>query len=318
MNFLQKIVQECENLKENESISDFYVRADEKILCKKNQILQDFSDFANDNEIFDFISQNLSKGAYENLIKYRQEQDFSLAFLTFSCRFHAFFSENKISLNIRVLPKILPKLDARYDYFVQNFFKNPGLLLISGATGSGKTTTANCLLDTLNAHHRLHIICIEDPIEYRHENRNCFFTYRALGMDTQSFDSGIISAMRQDPDVIFVGELRDSKAIRSALLAAQTGHIVIASIHGSDVVNTIFRFMAAFEDRDLAAFELSQSLFGIINQKRDANKRIICEMMTTTSAVKNLIKERKFHQIAAQIGLSRDFGMLNFSDPRNS
>ncbi|MDU7693238.1 MAG: ATPase, T2SS/T4P/T4SS family [Helicobacter sp.] len=268
------------------------------------------------------IDALISDLGYENKLKVLREtkieQDFSLDFGDVFLRFHLFFTQNELGLNIRVLPQNLPVLDSRYDYFLNELnVRKSGLFLIAGATGSGKTTTANCILDYINNRLNLHIVCIEDPIEYRQRSKKSLFTYREIGNDTKSFESGIISALRLDPDVIFVGELRDKAAIAQALLAAQTGHLVLATIHGSNAQNTLLRFISSFEDRDLASLELSQSIFGIITQKRNIKNQIVCEMLSATHAMRNLIKERKFSQIQSQISISSEYGMMCFDDQKN-
>ncbi len=291
----------------NDRVSDIYVHSNQKLLYKNNDALMPHQYIA-EKSIEDFLHQYFSPLAKDAIFE-GIEQDRGLEYQDYFFRIHAFLSCGKPALIFRVLPKKIHHIleYAEFKQF-QNIFEKKGLLLLAGATGSGKTSSANAMLDYINVHFSKHIICIEDPIEYRHQNKKSFFTYREVGEDTRSFYHGIMSAMRQNPDVIFVGELRERDAIQSALLAAQTGHLLLATIHGENSTNALLRFLGADENKiDM----LAESLLGVVAQKKQENG-IIFEILLGDDAVKTLIKEKKFHQLQNQILLSASRGMVSF------
>ncbi len=288
-----------------ESISDIYIPSDCRCFYKSLGEIQSSQISLSQNQLQEFLCHYLSQNALSLLDK-GVEQGFSFEFSTYFIRAHCFLSSNQYALNLRIIPKhlkpapILEELPA-----LKTILAHPnGLFLISGATGSGKSTSAHHILEYLARQKPLHIVCIEDPIEFRHRSDLTLFTYREVGRDTQSFESGILSALRQDPDVIFVGELREKSALEAALLASQTGHLVIATIHGGDVSSTILRFLGAFEDRLGASYELAQCLLAVLLQVRE-NSKIHYEITPINQALKTLIKEQKFNQIATQATLSQ-------------
>ena len=287
-----------------EEISDIYIQSNQVFYYKISGQIHQGQVFINQEMVLNFMTQNLPAQKQNDLFA-GIEQNISLYYKENYYRLHFFLSQNLPAINIRVLPKIiknqnlLSKLPILKESINQN---QNGLLLIAGSTGSGKTTSANAILNFINQEKVLHIVCIEDPIEYRHSNQKSIFTYREVGIDTQSFHSGILSALRQDPNIIFVGELRQKEAIESALLASQTGHFVIATLHGGTFTNAILRFLSVFKDKASAASEMADSLIGILLQTKNHQKFEV-SYLPATSAIKNLIKEQKFSQIHSQANL---------------
>ena len=190
-----------------------------------------------------------------------------------------------------------------------------GLVLVTGATGSGKSTTLAALVDHVNATRRQHILTIEDPIEFVHSSRRCLVTQRQIGRDTPSFADALRAALREDPDVILIGEMRDLETIRLALTAAETGHLVLATLHTSSAPKTVDRIIDAFPggERDSVRAMLSESLQAVVAQKllpRLGGGRVAAhEILLATPAVRNLIREHKVAQLRTAMQTSAAQGM---------
>lgn len=191
-----------------------------------------------------------------------------------------------------------------------------GIVLITGSTGAGKTTTFNAILDMINRERRCKIITMEDPIEYVHRPIRSLFIQQEVGTDVKSFPSALIHSLRQDPDVIGIGELREVETIGTALLAAETGHLVVATLHTNDAAGTINRIVDVFPShkQQQVRYQLAQSLQGVINQRLlpriDREERVLaCEVMVATDAVRNVIRENKAHQLETMICTGSNHGM---------
>ena len=183
-----------------------------------------------------------------------------------------------------------------------------GLVLVTGPTGSGKSTTLAAMLRYINTTQRAHILTLEDPIEYIHPHINCLVNQREMGTDSESYATALRSALREDPDVILVGEMRDLETIQIAITAAETGHLVLSSLHTLGVADTIDRIVDVFPARQQAQIrlQLAHTLLGILSQQllrgRDGQSRhVALEVMVKTSAISNLVREGKTHQIYSQL-----------------
>ncbi len=193
---------------------------------------------------------------------------------------------------------------------------NKGIVLVTGPTGSGKSTTLAAMLDLINQERREHILTIEDPIEYVHKSKNCLINQRELQEHTHSFANALKSALREDPDVILVGEMRDLETISLALTAAETGHLVFATLHTMSAAETVNRIVDVFppeQQRQIRAM-FSNAIQGVVAQRllptRDGRGRVaVHEILVGTSAVRNLIREEKTHQLHSMIQTGASFGM---------
>jgi twitching motility protein PilT len=196
-----------------------------------------------------------------------------------------------------------------------------GLVLITGTTGSGKSTTLAAVIDAINASRRCHIVTVEDPIEYLHQDKLAVVNQREINIDTQSFSAALTAAMRQDPDVILVGEMRDLETFQAAISATETGHLVFSTLHTSNVMQTIDRIIDLFpaNQHDQIRSQLSLNLRAILCQRllprADGTGRVpCCELAVVTPAVRKLIKENRITQIEIAIQQGREEGMQTFND----
>ena len=212
----------------------------------------------------------------------------------------------EFSLVFRVIPYTIKDFKKLYlPESMQNFADyNNGIIIITGPTGSGKSTSMAAFLDYINATYQKHIITIEDPVEFQFTDKKSTFTQRQIGIDTDSFAAGIKYALRQDPDVIFVGEIRDRETLDSALKAAETGHLVVSTMHTNGAIQTIYRIVNMYEpeDRETVRQQLAQTLRGTISQKlvkrAESNGRYpACEILVVTPAIKDFILKNKIDEI---------------------
>ncbi len=220
-------------------------------------------------------------------------------------RVNVFMQRNTVAAALRSIPdEIKPMEELGLIPVVKELCKkNMGLILVTGPTGSGKTTTLASMIDYINTNFPYHIITIEDPIEYMFRHKKAIVNQRELGTDTQSFARALKYALREDPDVILVGEMRDLETIKAALTAAETGHLVFATLHTNTAVQTINRIINVFpeEEQQQVRTELSFVLQGVISQrllpKINGGRVLIHEVMIPTIGIRNLIREDKIHQI---------------------
>ncbi|HNX27974.1 MAG TPA: PilT/PilU family type 4a pilus ATPase [Syntrophomonadaceae bacterium] len=192
-----------------------------------------------------------------------------------------------------------------------------GLVLVTGPTGSGKSTTLACMIDIINRERACHVVTLEDPIEYIHQNKMGYITQREIGMDSQDFNLALRSSLRQDPDVIMIGELRDLETISTAITAAETGHLVLATLHTINAAQTVERMVDVFPSyqQQQIRIQLANCLRAVVSQRllpEKNNERMVVatELMICTSAIRNLIRDGKYHQIPNAIFTGTKFGML--------
>ena len=229
------------------------------------------------------------------------------------------FQQNRGAAAVfRVIPsKVLSLEDLNAPRIFREISELPrGIVLVTGPTGSGKSTTLAAMVDYINENHYSHILTVEDPIEFVHDSKKALINQRELGAQTKSFSAALRSALREDPDVILVGEMRDLETIRLALSAAETGHLVFGTLHTSSAAKTIDRIVDVFPagEKEMVRSMLSESLRAVISQTllktKDESSRIAAhEIMIGTPAIRNLIRENKIAQINSMIQTGQQHGM---------
>ena len=233
-------------------------------------------------------------------------------------RVNCFFQRGSISAAFRLIPHEIQSLDSLgLPLVLEELTRKPrGLVLVTGPTGSGKSTSLASMIDMINSEREEHILTIEDPIEFLHSHKKCIVNQREIGADAIDFGVALRSALREDPDVILVGEMRDLETISTALTAAETGHLVFATLHTQSTAQTVDRIIDVFpaEQQHQVRMQLSIALQGIITQQLlptadGAARTVACEILIPTPAVRNLIREGKTHQIYSAIQTSGSIGM---------
>lgn len=233
-------------------------------------------------------------------------------------RLNAYHQRNSISIAIRTIPATIPTIaDLNLPKTLEDLMDKPqGLVLVTGPTGSGKSTTLAAMINYINHNFSKHIITLEDPIEYVHQHIKSIINQREVGTDTKSFANGLRASLRQDPDIILVGEMRDLETISTAITAAETGHLVLATLHTSSAAQTIDRIIDVFPPHQQRQIRLQVSnvLQGIISQRlfpvREGGGRVAAtEILINTPSVANLIRNEKIHQIQNVLQTSRAQGM---------
>ena len=250
-----------------------------------------------------------------------READFSLGLPDLGrFRINAYFQRGSIGLAIRALSYVIPSMEELYlpKEVLQKLALLPrGLILVTGPTGSGKSTTLASMIDYINENRSCHIITIEDPIEYLHTHKKSIVNQREVGADTPSFESALVHALREDPDVILVGEMRNLETIATALTAAETGHLVMATLHTNNAPQTIDRIVDVFppHQQTQIRIQLAGALQGVVSQQllplSAGNGRIpAIEIMIANNAIRNLIREGKTYQIYSVMQTSLAEGMI--------
>lgn len=248
-----------------------------------------------------------------------KEMDFSYSLKDISrYRVHVFYRQQHISIVIRVIPKNIPTLDDLNmpEVLKQLVLKPQGMIIVTGPTGSGKSTTLSAMINYINQYEAKHIITLEDPIEYEHRHQKSIINQREVGVDTNSFHTGIRAALRQDPDIILVGEMRDLETMETAITAAETGHLVLATLHTSNAVETINRIIGVFPPNQQPQIrnQLASVLNGVISQRLiptadKSGRKAATEILLNLPSVANLIRNEKVEQISNIMQTSRAQGM---------
>ena len=300
-------------------LSDMHLHAQKPVSIRVDGDIQSFpEDIVSASELEMFIQQYLSQ---EQQLDFLDKFDADVAVEAGNLRFRTnlFKTAQGLAAVMRKIESVIPDFDslglpaAARDVIEQN----NGLILVTGPSGSGKSTTLAAMIDRINRTRYGHVITIEDPIEFIHQSKQCVLSQREVGRDTRSFSAALRASLREDPDVILVGELRDLETIQLALTAAETGHLVFGTLHTSGAPNTINRIIDVFspQQQDQVRAQLSQSLRLVMTQrlfKRKEGKGRVgaFEVMTCNPAVRNLIRENKVFQIPSVMQTARGEGMI--------
>lgn len=254
----------------------------------------------------------------KKLLETDLELDFSFAYGDLArFRVNAFHEKGNLAVALRLIPtKIRTTEELGLPKVVDNFTEFPnGLVLVTGPTGSGKSTTLAAMIDKINNEKSVHIITIEDPIEYQHYPKQSIVVQREVHFDTLSFGAGLRSALREDPDVVLIGEMRDLETISTAITLAETGHLVMATLHTNSASQSLDRIIDVFppHQQQQIRIQLSNVLMGIVSQRLipmvGGGRIAAAEILVVNSAVRNIIREAKTHQIDAVIQTGAEQGM---------
>ena len=306
-------------LAEKTKLSDIHIHSDAPIAYREfGDMVQLEDHVVEESHIRDFLQEVLDDDEFAHFIEHK-DHDFAIEKDGKRFRVNAFQGTIKFALILRRIESDLPKFD---DLGLPAYIRtiptlDTGLVLVTGETGSGKSTTLAALIDVINATKKGHIITIEDPIEFQHNSKESVMTQREVGRDTKSFANALRAALREDPDVILVGELRDVETIGLALTAAETGHLVFGTLHSNSAPSTINRIIDVFppEQQGQVQSQLASSLRCVLTQRLlktiDKPGRVAAfELMICNTAIQSLIRENKIFQISNTMQMGKAEGQM--------
>jgi twitching motility protein PilT len=312
---LKKIVQ-------NRAVSDLHLTVNSKPMIRDTGNLMIFHQYPQElkPEDTERIARFLMNDQQWNKFQEKGEMDLSYSLPGYSrFRVNAYYQRGSIALALRVIPSEIPTINqlGLPKILAELALKRNGLILCTGPTGSGKSTTLAAMINEINENVNCHIITLEDPIEYMHKHKNSIVNQREINIDTHTFASGLRAALREDPDVILVGEMRDLETISIALEAAETGHLVFATLHTTDAPKTVDRIIDVFpaDQQQQVRIQLAATLRGIIAQqllpKANSDGRVAAlEILIGVPAVRNIIREGKSVQLESVIQTGAKYGMI--------
>lgn len=272
------------------------------------------------DDLYDITHQLMYEPEHLINLKAKKHIDFSFPFEDYGrVRVNVYQQKNTLAASLRLIPNIIPDIHT-LGIPIKDFdslLSGGGLILVSGVTGSGKTTTLAAMIEFINQRRKCMIITLEDPIEYVHIHNQSLISQREVGTDTPTFYDGLTSALRQDPDVILVGEMRDLETIAIALTAAETGHLILATIHSGDSLQAIERIIDVFpaHQQNQVKFQLASTLRAVIYQQLiprldKSGRTLACEVLIVNKAIKNMIRRDKVFQITSSIQTGSNLGMI--------
>ena len=304
---------------EEHKFSDIHLKENKPAMLRINgDMITPSEDIISSSELREFANETLSENQKTRLEEVR-DVDLAIEIDNYRFRANFFYTSDGLCAVLRKIETEIPSMrELGIPFVMQEIVEKPnGLVLITGPTGSGKSTSLAAIIDAINTKKQGHILTIEDPIEYIHHAKNCSISQREMGRDAESFASALRASLREDPDVILVGEMRDLETIQLALTAAETGHLVFGTLHTSGAPNTINRIIDVFpaEQQGQVRAQLSQSLQMVVTQKlykrSDGEGRVAAfEVMVCNHAVRNLIREGKIFQIESIMQTARGEGMV--------
>jgi twitching motility protein PilT len=311
------ILDLCDKYCNQYKLSDFHIREDKKMVIRVDGDIQTMDEVISKQELYDLFNNSISSKQKDIFDEYKNV-DLSITYNNRRFRANFFMTNKGLALVMRLLDdEILPISDLGLpDIFETILEQKNGLILITGPTGSGKSTTLASMINKINQTKPFNIITIEDPIEYLHTDKQSIVVQREVGKDAYSFANALRAALREDPDVILVGELRDLETIQLALTAAETGHLVFGTLHTSGAASTINRIIDVFPptQQKQVRSQLAQSLKFVATQqllkKTTGGRCVAVEVMVCNTSIQNLIREEKIHQINNTIQISKAEGMI--------
>jgi twitching motility protein PilT len=301
--------------------SDIHIGADERIAIRVNGDIRFLDEYGTLSEqdaealIFSLFPSEDKRTAFIE----KKEADFSFKLedgSSFRC--NLFFKRGRIAASLRLIGKNHPTLaDIGVPEKVFELLRHgQGLILVSGPTGQGKTTTLSGMIQELNTTRQGHILTLEDPIEYVFESDRCLVSQRELSSDTHSFDHSLRAAMRQDPDIVVVGEMRDAETVNAVFNLVATGHLVISTVHAGSASHTLYRILRMFpeKEREIVLHQLADSLLGVLNQElvpsADGSRVALFELLVANWATRNAIRNGNISEIENAIATSLNDGMV--------
>lgn len=304
--------------------SDIHISMGGTVIYRINGDLIEEKDMIITKSQMDTILDELEMISNTNLRKVNKfEVDFSYTFENYRVRGNYYFSDKRPIVALRLLPYTVRTIE---DLNLPPSFKDlcsydKGLVLVAGPTGSGKSTTLAAMLEYINVYRKVHLITLEDPVEYVFKQKKALIHQRELEQDTSSFADGLKYALRQDPDVVLVGEMRDTLTMEYTMTAAETGHLVFSTIHTNSAATTPERVIGSFppHQQNQIAMQLSNTLVAIIYQRLlkridKPGRKAVIEILIATSGIKSLIRDKKFHQIESMMQTGGRYGMIAFDD----
>lgn len=308
-------VEELVRVAQSSGASDIHIICGMPVKYRIDGELEDMSaDPLTEADCIEY-AKALAKNSYDELMR-DGELDAADTFADVRCRIHIFKQQGVPSVALRLLREEIPKLETLglppAVFNLTNLHK--GIVLVTGETGSGKSTTLAALLDSINHTRKNHIVTLEDPIEYVYKPDMCAINQREVGKDTRSFAYGLRASLREDPDVILIGEMRDPETIETAITAAETGHLVFGTLHTGSAADSVDRIVQVFPEgeQQQIRLQLSMTLEAVLTQqlvkKKMGGRALACEMMIVTDAVRNMIRSGNTPQIVNAIATSAELG----------
>src|SRR5437868_4090152 len=299
--------------------SDIHIAVGQPAVIRHHSRLRRLETKVLDNDDTTSLMKSITPDRCQQELQEKGGSDFAIEFVDgYRFRVAIFKQRGSIGMVLRRIPsQFLTFEQIGMPEAVKRLIVRPrGLLLVTGPTGSGKTTSLASMMNFLNDNYDRHMVTLEDPIEYFHQHKKCTVNQREIGVDVPSFKEGIRRALRMDPDIILVGEMRDLETIHAAIEAAETGHVVFATLHTSSASSTINRIIDVFpqEQQDQIRTQLSTALIGVLSQallpRKPDGLVAAYEMMVVTPAIRNLIRENKTYRIDSSIQTGRKHGMF--------
>lgn len=313
-----KPIDEILNSARAQGCSDVHLTVGKKISIRKNGTLSELERDYSDSEIFNMIISTVSDYMKDN-VEQGKDADYTYVNDAGRHRVNVYRETGNLCAAIRIINDHVKSLDElNMPEILKKLCNEPrGMVLLTGPTGSGKSTTLAAMVDYINQNRRCHILTIEDPIEYVYQHKQALIHQREIGMDVENFDEALRSAMREDPDVILVGEMRDYETISSAVTLAETGHLVFSTLHTVGASKTIDRIIDVFPPykQDQIRTQLSGVINAVVTQQLlpladGSGRTAVLEIMVATDAIRNMIRENKGPQIDSAIQTGAALGMI--------